>query len=55
MVCLDDIGELKDFEYHIELDPNKPKVQTPHKVVLSVDLRLKSKIQLESKAYLINL
>ena len=24
------IGELKDFEYHIELDPEfKPRVQTP--------------------------
>ena len=21
--CLDGIGEFKDFEYHIELDPNK--------------------------------
>ena len=39
--CLDDMGEFKDFEYHIELDPKKPRIQTPHKVVLSVDLRLK--------------
>ena len=48
--CLDGIGEFKDFENHIELDPNKPRVQTPHKVVLSAELRLKSKIQLERKA-----
>ena len=35
------IGEIKDFEYHIELDPNKPRVPTPHVVILSVELRLK--------------
>ena len=38
---LDDTGEFKDFEYHIELDPNKPRVPMPHKVVLYVELRLK--------------
>ena len=32
--CLDGKGEFKGFEYHIELDPNKPRVQTPCKVVL---------------------
>ena len=48
--CLDGIGEFKDFEYHIELDPNKSRVQTPHKVILSAELRLQSKIQLKSKA-----
>ena len=37
--CLDGTGEFKDFEYHIELDPNKPRVQTPHKWY--VKLRLK--------------
>ena len=47
---LDEKGEFKDFEYHIELDPNKPRVQTPHKIILSVESRLKSKIQLKSKA-----
>ena len=36
--CGDGIGEFKDFEYHIELDPNKPRGQTPHKVVLSIEL-----------------
>ena len=36
---LDDIGEFKDFEYHMELDPNKPRVPTPHGVILSVELR----------------
>ena len=40
--CLDGIGEFKDFEYHIEFDPNKLRVQTPHKVVLSVEFGLKS-------------
>ena len=39
--CLDGIGEFKDFENHIELDPNKQRVQTPHKVALSVEFRLK--------------
>ena len=42
--CMDGTGEFKDFEYHIELDPSKPRIQTPHKVVMSVELRLKSKI-----------
>ena len=42
--CLDSIGEFKEYEYHSELDPNKPKIQTPHKVVLSVELRLKRRI-----------
>ena len=49
--CGDQRGEFKDFEYHIELDPNKPRVQTPHKVALSVEFGLKrSKIRLENKA-----
>ena len=39
--CLDGIGEFKDFEYHIEFDPNKPIVQTPYKVALCVELRRK--------------
>ena len=25
--CLDGTGEFKDFEYHIELDPGKPRIQ----------------------------
>ena len=30
--CFDWIGEFKNFEYHIELDPKfKPRIQTPHK------------------------
>ena len=37
--CLDGIGELKDFEYHIELDPSKPRIQTPHRLVMSVDIK----------------
>ena len=33
----DGIGEFKDLKYHIELDPKfKPRVQTPHKVALSI-------------------
>ena len=40
--CFDGIGEFKDFEYYIELDPKfKPRVQTPHKVALFVESRLK--------------
>ena len=42
--CLGGIGESKEFEYHTELDPNMPRAQTPHKVVLSVEFRLKKKI-----------
>ena len=38
---LDGIGEVKYFENHIELKPNKPRVQTPHKVTMSVECRLK--------------
>ena len=40
--CLDGIGQFKDFKYHIESNPDKPRVQTPHKVVFSVELRLKT-------------
>ena len=36
--CSDGIAEFKCFEYHIELDPNKPRVPTSHKVILSVEL-----------------
>ena len=36
---LDDIDEFKDFEYHMELDPNKPGIPTQHGVILSVELR----------------
>ena len=35
--CLDGIGDFKGFENHIELDPNRPRVQSPHKVALSVE------------------
>ena len=44
--CLDGIGEFKDFTYHSELDPNMPRIQTPHKVVLSVELRLRRRIKI---------
>ena len=39
--CLDGIGKFKDFDYHIELDPNKPRVEIPHEVTLSVEFGLK--------------
>ena len=39
--CGEDTGKFKYFEYHIELDPNKPRVQAPHKVALSVEFGLK--------------
>ena len=40
--CFDSIGEYKNFEYDIELDPKfKPRKQTPHKVALSIEPRLK--------------
>ena len=42
--CLEGIGEFKDFEYHIELDPNMPRVLTPHKVSLSVEFGLKKTV-----------
>ena len=33
----DGIGEFKNFEYHIELDPTfKTRTQMPHKVALSI-------------------
>ena len=48
---LDGRGKFKDLEYHIELDPNKPRVQTPQKVVVcGVWTKEKSKIRLENKA-----
>ena len=38
----DGMGKLKNFEYHIELDPKfKPRIQIPHKVALSLEPRLK--------------
>ena len=47
--CLDGIDEFKDFDYLIELDPNKLRVQTPHKVVLSVELGLKKRVRSDWK------
>ena len=43
--CFDGIGELKNFEYYIELDPTfKPRIQTPHKVALSIEPKLKKEL-----------
>ena len=40
--CFDGIDEFKDFEHHTELDPKfKPRIQVPHKVVLSAETRLR--------------
>ena len=39
--CFDGIGEFKN----IELDPKfKPRIQTPHKVALSIESRLKKEL-----------
>ena len=43
--CFDGIGEFKNFEYHIELDLKfKPRIQTPHKVSLFIEPRLKKEL-----------
>ena len=46
---LDGIGEFKDFKYYIELYPNRPRVQTPHKVALSVEFGLKKRVSSDWK------
>ena len=48
---LDGLGEFKDFEYSIELDPNKPKAQILHKVALSIEFRLKERVRSNWKAW----
>ena len=41
----DGIGEFKNFEYHIELDPKfNQRIQMPHKAALSIEPRLKTEI-----------
>ena len=48
--CFDGISEFKNFEYHIELDPKfKPMIQTPHKVALSIEPKLKKAIRSNGK------
>ena len=48
--CFDGIGEFKNFEYHIELDPKfKPRIQTPHKVELSIEPKIKERIRSNGK------
>ena len=43
--CFDGIGEFKNFEYHAELDPKfKPRIQTSHKVALSIEPKLKKQL-----------
>ena len=38
-------GKFKIFEYHIELDPKfKPRIQTPHKVALSIEPKLNKEL-----------
>ena len=50
--CFDGIWEFKDFEYHIEIVPKlQPRVQTPHKVALSIESSLKEELdQMDNKA-----
>ena len=53
--CFDGIGEFKNSEYHIDLDPKfKPKIQTPHKVALSIEPRLKNKLDQMEKQGIID-
>ena len=53
--CFDGIAELKDFEYHIELDPMfKPRIQAPHKVALSIEPRLKKELDKMKKQGIID-
>ena len=49
--CFDGIGEFKNFEYHIELDPKfQPRIQTPHKVALTIEPKLKKElVQMEKQ------
>ena len=50
--CFAGIDEFINFEYHIELDPKfKPSIQTPHKVALSTEPKLKKELdQWKNKA-----
>ena len=41
----DAIAGFKNFAYHIELDLKfKPRIQTPHKLALSIEPRLKKEL-----------
>ena len=44
--CWDDIGE---FSWRVRLDPNKPRVHTPHKEALSVVFGLKKRVRSDWK------
>ena len=51
----DGIGESKNFEYHIELDPKfMPRIQTPHKVALSIEPRLMKELDQMEKQGIID-
>ena len=53
--CFDGIGEFKNFDYYIELDPKfKPRIQTPHKVALSIEPRLKKELDQMEKQGIID-
>ena len=53
--CFDGIGEFKKFKYHIELDPKfKPKIQTPRKVALSIETRLKKELDQKERQGIID-
>ena len=53
--CFDGIGEFKNFEYHIQVNPKfKPKIQTPHKVALSIEPKLKKELDQMEKQGIID-
>ena len=53
--CFDGIVEFKNFEYHIDLDPNfKPRIQIPHKVPLSIEPKLKKELDQMEKQGIID-
>ena len=53
--CFDGIGEFKNFEYHIELDPKfMSRIQTPHKVALSKKPKLKKELDQMGKQGIID-
>ena len=53
--CFDGIDEVKDFEYHIQLNARfKPITQTTHKPVLSVESRLKKELDQKERQGIID-
>ena len=51
----DGIGEFKNFEYHIKLDPKfQSRIQTPHKVALTIEPKLKKELDQMEKQGIID-